>query len=926
MSELYYSNLSDSQQYSWFMQDVYYNFLPYHSYLKSVIKYKNLQYSSYPIDPLPDFDPFNKEHSKEFSENDLDVLKERRDGFWFRIDDRNLEARDYDSLFNESSVYFKKPSDQGYWDREASAGVLASSKELGVLYLNKDPSPSPTLYVRPNTYTYQRMLQYIEKIENGPPDHILPILNLLRKKNDRNVNWTDSFSDSPVSKFHVLTDDNVEGIEVQREFVRKALSTPDFAILNGPPGTGKTTTICELIIQQVLQNKRVLLVASTHVAVDNVIERLVEKEEHEKLLLPIRIGSEKNVASHLHKYIYSNFQQSEQKRVHKFLKKIKKRSPAQETLYKVLSKKDTEDNDNLIDEVILYSANLVCGTTIGFLQYPFIKHHGKKMPIFDMMIIDECSKTPFHEFLVPAFFARRWVLVGDPHQLSPYVEQEDLDVSIRSSLERGILSSKSEDSKRLSSENNAISYESLQVAIPFLNMVRNWRNSTYTLVITSFENIEKYILQFERLDDQYSTNEGRRTPGRLGTRKKSLRTKSEHLDGQYSVDKKELCVLHRDVEDVEHRLEERLWEADVIVTTLESFREYCSLLPPDLYISVNLEDDSFESLLEKDPLFRSYLARLDYHKYLRDFSERSWPYEMGYRQGRLYELRALPEKRKNYEREIEALIPAWIEKKREESLRKDLNRLRQVFYPSVLELLISGYKIEDEKFPRPISDGFSERELSLRYNILKYQHRMHPEISAFPRAEVYEQESLHDSTRAKNRTLPWYRYPPRYWIDVAPPRHSPRKTRSTNLEEVKSIRKDLTTFDKNFRKHLHPEKLKWSIAILTFYRDQEREIRKMLRDYFSKQKLRTQLFDGKSFTVEICTVDRFQGHEADFVFLSMVRSKNGIGFLDSPNRLNVALTRAKYGLRIYGDRGFFGKRGTPLLKNLATGIKHAKTI
>ena len=54
-------------------------------------------------------------------------------------------------------------------------------------------------------------------------------------------------------------------------------------------------------------------------------------------------------------------------------------------------------------------------------------------------------------------------------------------------------------------------------------------------------------------------------------------------------------------------------------------------------------------------------------------------------------------------------------------------------------------------------------------------------------------------------------------------------------------------------------------------------------------------------TIELCTVDRFQGHEADFVLISFV-NKRATSFLQSPNRLNVALTRARYQRVIIGDR------------------------
>lgn len=42
---------------------------------------------------------------------------------------------------------------------------------------------------------------------------------------------------------------------------------------------------------------------------------------------------------------------------------------------------------------------------------------------FDYLIIDECSKTTFQEFLVPAMYAKKWILVGDIRQLSLFVER-----------------------------------------------------------------------------------------------------------------------------------------------------------------------------------------------------------------------------------------------------------------------------------------------------------------------------------------------------------------------------------------------------------------------------------------------------------------------------------------------------------------------
>jgi superfamily I DNA and/or RNA helicase/tRNA A-37 threonylcarbamoyl transferase component Bud32 len=83
--------------------------------------------------------------------------------------------------------------------------------------------------------------------------------------------------------------------ESQQEAVEAALGTEDFLVVEGPPGTGKTRFITEVILQTLQSNPdaRILLSSQTHVALDNALERIQSQNLNLKL---VRIGNHEKVA------------------------------------------------------------------------------------------------------------------------------------------------------------------------------------------------------------------------------------------------------------------------------------------------------------------------------------------------------------------------------------------------------------------------------------------------------------------------------------------------------------------------------------------------------------------------------------------------------------------------------------------------------
>lgn len=185
--------------------------------------------------------------------------------------------------------------------------------------------------------------------------------------------------------------------------------------------------------------------------------------------------------------------------------------------------------------------------------------------------------------------------------------------------------------------------------------------------------------------------------------------------------------------------------------------------------------------------------------------------------------------------------------------------------------------------------------LGIRPLRLEVQYRMHPALSRFPSDFFYEgslQNGINSFEREmQNIEFPWPQptKPMFFYCCQGQEEIAGSGTSYLNRSEAAYVERVTTCF---LKAGVKPEQ----IGIITPYEGQ----RAYLVQYMQYNgSLHAKLYQE----IEIASVDAFQGREKDIIVMSCVRSneRHGIGFLNDPRRLNVALTRAKYGIIIVGN-------------------------
>ena len=309
------------------------------------------------------------------------------------------------------------------------------------------------LYV--NDITFQRMLEALDEIETASSGRLGDLRSKMLGLEEM------EFGSKPEIEFY-----NDFLNQSQKEAVQQSLAAEDFFLVHGPPGTGKTMTAIEILQQGVKEDKEILATADSNTAVDNIVERLVDRRVE-----VLRIGHPARVnpllREHTLDYMIENHP------------KYKKATDLREEAYDLKDKQDNDDRciyptganrrgfsneqikdlaqkdingrprglhpkkikgmgrwlelqeeiDELFEQVeklegeaveeLIKQADVVCATNSTAGSDVLAGHE------FDLLVLDEATQSTEPSALIPLVKSDKVVLAGDHKQLPPTVLSEE---------------------------------------------------------------------------------------------------------------------------------------------------------------------------------------------------------------------------------------------------------------------------------------------------------------------------------------------------------------------------------------------------------------------------------------------------------------------------------------------------------------------
>ncbi|KAJ2095301.1 hypothetical protein GGI09_004944, partial [Coemansia sp. S100] len=213
----------------------------------------------------------------------------------------------------------------------------------------------------------------------------------------------------------------------QRDAVRLALAVKDIAMIHGPPGTGKTHTLLEIIRQLVGEGKRILVCGPSNVSVDNLVERLgklrtipIVRIGHPARILPAaaEFGID-HLANNNHVDDHTYAVQQEIDGLVAQLGQLSLNAERGHVCAKIrtLNKRRQTLRPRTAYQIIA-NARVVLSTLSGAASNKLAQNKAK----FDVVIIDESTQATEAECWIAAQKAPKLILAGDHQQLPPTIK------------------------------------------------------------------------------------------------------------------------------------------------------------------------------------------------------------------------------------------------------------------------------------------------------------------------------------------------------------------------------------------------------------------------------------------------------------------------------------------------------------------------
>jgi len=353
-------------------------------------------------------------------------------------------------------------------------GIVTRTKQNEIKVAFDDDVPyeyySQSLFLNKlgNEVTWKRLNEALDKLLHYQADHAHRVASVA-------FGMQASISSHSLKKGNkVFTPFNQFLNASQIKAVNSALLTKDLCVIHGPPGTGKTTTVVELIHQAVQNGLSVLTCAPSNIAVDNIVERLarpVRDPKTGKLLAkakivrvghPARVTKEvlqhcleahveraegtdiiadikKDISGHIESLRHNKRKSSATKELLSTHKGDSKdvdgsdrragnghsklsRNDRNAIRFEIRTlRKEIRKREETVVRDIINQADVVLGTTVGVAGRVLSK---RKIP-FDLIIIDEAAQALEAECWLAMLKGRRCVLAGDHCQLPPTIMSEE---------------------------------------------------------------------------------------------------------------------------------------------------------------------------------------------------------------------------------------------------------------------------------------------------------------------------------------------------------------------------------------------------------------------------------------------------------------------------------------------------------------------